>query len=130
MEKETLYDVMVECDRRLDEQVEQMEAREEKRRKENGYDRLYDEFEVFLDRYNPFTSQFSKKKVFRAIFDEFLFGWWEEKYETKHLDFLVSCGSRVVGSYKGQSFTVNPKSGVLKWCNKESATKVMEFYQD
>lgn len=116
MEKETLYDVMAECDRRLDEQVEQMEAREEKRRKENGY--------------NPFTSQFSKKKVFRAIFDEFLFGWWEEKYETKHLDFLVSCGSRVVGSYKGQSFTVNPKSGVLKWCDKESATKVMVFYQD
>ena len=120
---------MAEINRRLDEQVEQMEAREEKCRKENGYDRLYDEFEVFLDRYNPFPSQFSKKKVFKAIFDEFLFGRWEEKYETAGLDFLVNSGSSVIGSYKGQSFSVNPKSGVLKWFNTDGARTVMEFYQ-
>lgn len=123
------YEEMAEINRRLDEQVEQMEAREEKCRKENGYNRLYDEFEVFLDRYNPFPSQFSKKKVFKAIFDEFLFGRWEEKYETAGLDFLVNSGSSVIGSYKGQSFSVNPKSGVLKWFNTDGARTVMEFYQ-
>lgn len=114
----------------LEQQERDMELEEARKRAENGYVRLLDEFRDFVDYVNPYPGgEMNVSKVFTAIFDEFFMpGYFEEEYTTQGLDFVHPVGDgKVIGSYRGQSFMVNARRGTLKWLNVDNARKALGF---
>lgn len=121
----------------LEQQERDMELEEARKRAENGYDRLLDEFQMFLDEHNPTGLQngVSAVNLFTAIYDEFFNpGLYSERYTTAGLDFLVGGqavgAKRVIGSYRGLSFWINTKSATLHWCDVGTARKALGFMVD